>query len=563
MRNLLLCALALPCALLTPGCDDDVAAGDVDAVVFDARIRRDAAPDATPGDAAQPDMAADALIDATPLDATAPDQGLTCAPGQRVCSDRETVSICNESGTAYVVDEECPSGAGCSGAECVSWCLIGGKAPDYVGCTYWSVDLDNYPDPFGDPSAVPHAIVVSNPSGAQALVTIDTLADLDLGNPQFTVAPGGVRTYTFPRFDIDGTGITDRSFRIQSTWPIVVHQFNPLNNEGVASNDASLLLPAESLGREYMVLSWPTTPIPEQFMLPPQHGYFTVIATSSGMTEVEVIPSALVDAGPGIEAIQPGEIRTFTLQFGEVLNLQADGSNIFALQDLTGSEVTANQPIAVFGGHEEAVVGDGCCAEHLEQQLFPVSTLGTRYLAAPAEDRNGPGDVWRVLAAEDGTTVRTTPAQTPGGLAELDRGEWIEIDTGEPFEILSSAPVIVGQYLRSGQATDDRIGDPAFILAVPVTQFLSEYTLLTPADYDEDWMTVVRMPGTLVQLDGELLPADGFRPIGMGDYEMAWVRVDDGPHLVVGTEPFGLSAYGYSAAVSYGFPAGLNLRRMP
>ena len=559
MRHLL--KLILP-ALALSACDD-AATGPIDAVVIDARVRLDAALDASGIDATPVDMAFDAtLIDASVPDA-APDQGLTCAPGQRVCSDRETVSRCNESGTAYEVERACPAGAGCAGAECVSWCLIGGKAPDYVGCTYWSVDLDNYPDPFGDPSAVPHAIVVSNPSGAEALITIDTLSDLNLGNPQFTVSPGGVRTYTFPRFDIDGTGITDRSFRIQSTWPVAVHQFNPLNNEGVASNDASLLLPAESLGMEYMVLSWPTAPLPEQFMLPPQHGYFTVVATSPGMTEVEVTPSALVDAGPDIEEIPAGETRTFTLQLGEVLNLQADGSNIFALQDLTGSRVVANQPIAVFGGHEEAVIGDGCCAEHLEQQLFPVETLGTRYLAAPAEDRNGPGDVWRILAAEDGTTVSTTPAQTPGGLAQLDRGEWIEIDTGEPFEILASAPVIVGQYLRSAQATDDGIGDPAFILAVPVGQFRSEYVLLTPEDYDEDWLTVVRPIGTLVQLDGEPLPADAFRPIGMGDYEMAWIRVDDGPHRVVGTGAFGLSAYGYSAAVSYGFPAGLNLRRMP
>lgn len=557
----LLCPALLACVALS-ACDDASPAA-TDAVVFDARVRLDVGVDAHIDDAALPDMTNDAGADALPADAAPPDQGVICAPGQRVCSDRETVARCNESGTAYDVDEECPSGAGCAGAECVSWCLIGGKAPDYVGCTYWSVDLDNYPDPFGDPSAVPHAIVVSNPSGAEALVTIDTLADLDLGDPQFTVSPGGVRTYTFPRFDVDGTGITDRAFRVQSTWPVIVHQFNPLNNEGVASNDASLLLPAESLGREYMVLSWPTAPIPEQLMLPPQHGYLTVIATSPGMTDVDVTVSGLVDPGPGIEAMQPGETRTFTLQFGEVLNLQADGSSIFEIHDLTGSRVVANQPVAVFGGHEEAIVGDGCCAEHLEQQMFPVSTLGTRYLAAPAEDRNGPGDVWRILATEDGTTVSTTPPQTPNGLAELDRGEWISIDTGEPYEILASAPVIVGQYLRSAQATDDGIGDPALILSVPVGQFRSEYALLTPADYTEDWLTVVRATGTLVQLDGEPLPADAFRPIGMGDYEMAWVRVDDGPHIVIGTEPFGLSAYGYSAAVSYGFPAGLNLRRMP
>ena len=59
----------------------------------------------------------------------------------------------------------------------------------------------------------------------------------------------------FPRLDIDGTGIFDRAFKISSTQPVIVYQFNPLNNEGVASNDASLLLPKEGLGREYVALS--------------------------------------------------------------------------------------------------------------------------------------------------------------------------------------------------------------------------------------------------------------------------------------------------------------------
>jgi hypothetical protein len=548
--------------LVVAGCDDGTSTGDPlpDAVV-DARALADAAPDAMPDAAidqavdAMPDAAMDALVDAMP------DAAMICPPGQRVCSDRATVSVCNETGTAFEEARDCPAGAGCSGGECVSWCVIGGKDPDYVGCTYWSLDLDNYPDPFGDPAAVPHAVVISNPSSAQALITIDTLADIPLGEPQFTVEPGSVRTYTFPRLDVDGTGITDHAFRIESTWPVIVHQFNPLNNEGVASNDASLLLPAESLGREYMVLSWPTQPVPEVFMLPNQHGYLTVLATSPGTTEVTVLPTGNINAGPDIEGSMAGEERVFSLEFGEVLNLEATGNDIFNLQDLTGSRVTATQPVAVFGGHEEAVVGEGCCAEHLEQQMFPIDTLGTRYLAAPAEDRNGPGDIWRVLATEDGTTVRTTPPQMAGGLTELDAGEWVEIDSGEAFEILASAPVLVGQYLRSAEATGDGIGDPALILGVPVDQFRSEYALLTPADYSEDWLTVVRPEGSLVQLDGQMLPAADFRAIGMTGYEMAWIRVEDGPHLLVGTEPFGLSAYGYSAAVSYGFPGGLNLRR--
>ncbi len=506
-----------------------------------------------------PDVAAaeDMAVDAGDQ---GPDAGGVCAAGLPHCADRYTPAVCNEDGTGFDILDPCPSGAACLGGECASECLLGRKEPTYIGCTYWSVDLDNYPDPFGDPAAVPHAVVIANPSSAEALVTVETLADVQLPAQEFAVPAGEVTVYTFPRLDVDGTTITNHSFRLRSSWPVVAYQFNPLNNEGVASNDASLLLPAENLGREYLVLTWPTTPIPEIFQLPPQHGYFTVVATSQGTTTVTVQLSGRVEAGPDIETLEPGE-HEFELEQFDVLNLEADGTNIFEIQDLTGSIVTASQPVAVFGGHEEAVVGEGCCAEHLEQQMFPVETLGDHYLAARTETRGGPGDIWRIVAAQDNTAVQTVPPQ-PGGAAmfTLNRGEWREIDTADSFEVLADKPVMVGQYLRSQEDTEDHIGDPALILAVPVGQFRDDYVVLTPADYSEDWLTVMRPAGVEVVLDDAALPDGAFTPFGSGDYEMAWVRVDDGTHRVTSAERFGLTAYGYSAAVSYGFPAGLDLR---
>lgn len=552
--------LCLAACQTTGGSSDPVTAdGGGGRNVVDARV--EAGVDAVPPllDAAGEDP--DAAPDAGAGD-LGPDADLVCAAGLPQCADRYTPAVCNEDGTGFDLLEPCPSGAGCRGGECVSECLLAGKDPSYIGCTYWSVDLDNYPDPFGDPSAVPHAVVVSNPSAGEALVTVETMADIDLpGGNEFAVPAGEVRVYTFPRLDVDGSSISNHSFRLRASWPVVMYQFNPLNNEGVASNDASLLLPAETLGREYLVLSWPTAPIPEVFMLPPQHGYLTVVATSQGTTTVSVELSARTGAGPEIPSLEPGMAHEFELEQFDVLSLEADGSNIFDIQDLTGSIVTASQPVAVFGGHEEAVVGEGCCAEHLEQQMFPVETLGSRYLAARAETRDGPGDIWRIVAARDNTTVATVPPQNGGaGMFTLNRGEWREIDTADSFEVIADGAVQVGQYLRSQEDTGDHIGDPALILAVPVGQFRSDYAVLTPADYAENWLSVMRPAGVEVVLDGAAIPDGVFQAFGTDDYELAWVEVEEGPHTVQSEAPFGLSAYGYSGAVSYGYPAGLDLR---
>ncbi len=523
-----------------------------------------------------------------------------CADGFRICLDEQTVGECRRDESGYIPIRRCESDSPCVDGNCDSDCNASGKVPSNVGCEYWSVDLDNYPDPFAnDPSSIPHAVAISNTSTNPAIVTVEGPLGVDLVRPQFQIEPGAVFVYTFPRLDIDGTGIFDRAFRIRATQPVIVYQFNPLNNEGVASNDASLLLPTEGLGREYIAMSWPTSPIPclegqMQACLPNQHGYLTAVATAPGNTTIRVRPTAVVNAGGDIEQLDADIEHEFVLSQGQVLNLEAFAPAItdlgellptcetdedcmnggcliglcigdiaqqaeMAAPDLTGSVITANQPIAVFGGHEQAVVGEGCCAEHLEQQLFPVSTWGTRYLAARSEPRGGSDEVWRIVAAADNTTITTVPPQPESGMITLNRGDFHEIVSRDSFEIQASAPVMVGQYLVSQEGTGDNVGDPALILAPPIEQLRSNYQVITPEGYSSNWLTVARSAGVPVTLDGGPI-AERFTSFGGGQFEIAWIPVDAGVHRLESEEPFLLSIYGYSAAVSYGYPGGLNLR---
>ena len=65
--------------------------------------------------------------------------------------------------------------------------------------------------------------------------------------------------------------------------------------------------------------------------------------------------------------------------------------------DLTGTIITSDKPIGVFGGHEAAVSGTQCCADHIEQQLFPVATWGKTYIATksfPRGLRKTTGGLW-------------------------------------------------------------------------------------------------------------------------------------------------------------------------
>lgn len=104
------------------------------------------------------------------------------------------------------------------------------------------------------------------------------------------------------------------------------------------------------------------------------------------------------------------------------------------------------------------------------------------------------------------------------------------------------------------------LGDPAMALAVPVTQYRSEYLFHAPTNYTENYVNVVAPSGTVVDLDGVMLT--DFEPIGASGYDLLRVRLADlpgGNHSITGDGPFGISVYGYAPATSYWYPGGLNL----
>ena len=153
-------------------------------------------------------------------------------------------------------------------------------------------------------------------------------------------------------------------------------------------------------------------------------------------------------------------------------------------------------------------------------------------------------------------TIRAAEALLAAG--ELAQG-W----TTESFEITGTEPILVGQFIVSQTApgVDTVQGDPAFVLAVPVEQLRTEYVVLTPERYREDWITVTKPTGAVVTLDDAVLPEADFTPIAQSGFSFAWRSVEPGNHSLVGDAPFAVTMFGYGSAVSYGYPGGLDLTR--
>ena len=368
-----------------------------------------------------------------------------CVPGAKECrisgaDTHETweCTVLADQTTEWVKTATCSDNSECTQGICVSPCASDIKLNTNQGCDYYAVDLENTTEvgPSGGGSAAngQFAVIVSNPSSDEITVTVH---EEQKGPAVVTrkVPGNGLEIIEIGPRNFFGTTKGLLAWRIKGSAPFVAYQFNPLDNANpVFSNDASLLLPVNALGRNYMV------------MTASGGGPFITIVGTKNATEVTVTPSAAVDPGPGINAIAAGEVRSFTLDAGEVLNLHATATPA-GEETLTGSTVSATSNVVVFAGNVLANQGGRCCADHLEQQMFPNTAWGTTHVATKSSKRQVELDHWRVLALEEGTTVNFT-----GGVSNpvtLNAGQFYDVDTAADFVVTADKPILVGQFLAS------------------------------------------------------------------------------------------------------------------
>ena len=542
-------------------------------------------------------------------------RGLGCAvcePERVFCADNDVVR-CNGAGDGFDVVEECviEDGFSCRDGVCRNLCDLAVQDKSYVGCEFYAVDLDNAALGAGrDASSQQYSVVVSNP-GTLSLDVVIEANDAAPGEDPIIrevdridgLAPGDLEIFRLPRREVDGSSsnevctpddrtcprdetcvcsegdtappcfcrvdpesngqndgthsaLTAAAYRVRSTLPIIAYQFNPLDNVGVFSNDASMLVPTSAISSRYTVVSWPQTiadadcdpsdPACSDIDFNPRvddedlRAFLTVVGTVRA-TDVTI------DLGPKVFRVLPapgvfdtvlGSSGVVNVSLGpfEVLNLETDGLNA----DFTGTTVVATNPVAVFTGSEasdaprfESYRTRQCCADHLEEQLFGDETLGGSFMIARMPPR-GPAlnaafvdpltdsvaevnePEWvRVVALSDNTEVTTTLPE-PDNRFTLNRLESLILPTTQDFLMSTSdgKPLAVLQTLPSQGAIGIPSfypgGDPAIIAVPPIEQYRRDYVFLTPTLYAFDFVTITAQRDTQIELDGELI-YDNFR----------------------------------------------------
>lgn len=476
-----------------------------------------------------------------------------------------------------------------------------------IGCDYYAVDMDAA---MGPPQDACYTVFVANTSRAHTQMTIEfdgmpvdlaQFAKLPQGSgqnltygaydPAVGLAPGQVAIVFLgyapigglqpnvacpvpaaigTEAQINGNGI-GKAFHLQTTLPVVAYQMLPYGGGRAAATGASLLLPTSAWSTNYVAVTaydeLNTSAPPINFGIGPSMN----IVAKEDNTTVQMRPISAITGGNGIPAAGAGETWTITLNKGQHAQITQPAR-------LSGSPITSDKPIGVFGGHQIMSI-DQCCGDHGEQMLAPVQALGFEYVSAPHGDRRPTSEqrVYRIVGAVNQTELTYDP---PGvGPATVNLGQIIEIRTATPFVVRSqgpSNPFLFFTYMTgAGEAGQGGWGDADFVRMVPPQQYMSHYVFYTDPTYAFTVLTVVRkkengfFKEVRLQCMGTIT---GWQPVGSGDFELAHVRIVDhfngqggcnnGVNIMQSDAPFGLWVWGWgsedtdTAWVSYGYPAG-------
>jgi len=418
----------------------------------------------------------------------------------------------------------------------------------FAGCLFYTLIPDNVA---GD-AAKSTSFVIANPGTSPASVALQKLSPAGGGNPpawsnitSVEVAPGGAGRIPIAGGAVTGTGIVAAAgLRLMSDQPITAIEVDSDDSTlDATSSGGSMLLPTRMLGAHYRVVTYPhipTNPDPMNQDLRDGAGRIIVLGTRDGThVTLQLSPYGGTAPADNVEALSAGQTYSFSLYDGSVFQVYSGGNGA----DLSGSEVVADLPVAVFSGNITTSYGrqtgssTGVPAVNspdlAHEQLPPIRAWNNIYVAAQLPPQSGAcdslfgangGSLWRIVAAHDGTQVNFDAPPGVAGLLSsplnLGSGGVAEmLVSGGSFTVTANQPVLLTQGIDC---------EPSLSLGVGVDHLLAELRFSILPNFDQLVGVVRRTTHPPVLLDDKPIPDASFQPAGTG-YEVAQVALDSCP----------------------------------
>ncbi len=382
------------------------------------------------------------------------------------------------------------------------------------GTDFWLMFLDNYNNQ-GELS-----LTVSSPYNATVIVDNLYWDTMVLINDECVKIPIPSDSIYGVMAPVIGNG----GIHVTSSLPITLYA----SNFHFATFDMTLILPQNLLGRHYIVQTY-------------GEGTKNEIGFVAQMDNTLIVFDLPVDAD------------SFAAGRNYVTLMEGESYQIMSENDLSGTEILSDKPIAVFQGNKCTSVQCWYC-DHLYEQSLPVEYWGHDFLLVPTGGRDA-GDLVMVTSSEDDCQL------TVGGVL-LNKGEShiIDLPYDSVISLTATKPVSVGLYLKGIDCCRSiRNGDPASVMLPPVEQGVSNVifeavnTELTNSHY----VNIVT-PSNCVHgmtLDGTSI-RQRFLPHSSG-YSYSKLKITAGTH-VLNNDAGNFIAwfYGLGEAESYAYIAG-------
>jgi hypothetical protein len=367
-----------------------------------------------------------------------------------------------------------------------------------------------------------------------------TVSATGLGySADFTTDDTGLATVTIPALT---GGMQDALDTVQG-FGFFLHSSDAVSvvavSDIIGSMGAYAIPPATQLGTAFLVMSAGSGGSIV--------GSFLSIVASEDSTSVEIVPTATASGH------LPGAPYTITLNKYETIELQADS----AADDLSGTQIGADKPVAVFGGHALAQVPT--CTAYASFLCTPIPPIakatGKTFVAAPFQSRTGYR--LRIMGLVDGTSITYLPSAPGGGPLSINRGQFGEFADADVRYIQADHPILVAQYSLGGtNDTDvdpDFFADPSMTLVPAVEQFAASYVFSTPTrNVTSRYANLVVATASTgsIKLNDVAVGSGNFTAISGSSYSTATISLPAGVNRLTGDgAKFSAVVYGYGGTV--------------
>jgi len=417
-------------------------------------------------------------------------------------------------------------------------------------------------------------------TSSQYLQTQNTIANDVI---MFTITPVQGQPYSKGGFDDEvpeqiypGAGI-----HVYADQPLVVYCVVRYHY----TSDGWMCIPTSSAGPEYIVSGYKVDPMFKTvwgYKLPSTCGIVapfdsTVVSFTLGGN----------DSTHTAGGMKPGDTKTFSLNKGDVWMVSTKGDNA----DLSGSKITANNPVQIVTGEQCANIptGNQWCDYSAEMDL-PTMAWSTDLHVPQITKRKYPSLI-RIYAKESNTDIFRDGVQighlSSGGGVEgegfLDT-RLVPIDSTPHSAVISGTKPINVMLLNPGTQEDGNStsSDPFWMAITPMQAYQKEITFCTPGlhgsfGFSENYLALIYqtdsnklMPddvefgtvsGGVVQwskLSNKFPGVDEvFVPVRGKTFAHKIILLPgDGVYKIRANDAFAAYSYGFSDYDSYGYPAG-------